>query len=68
MPDFFTVAGIFVGEFLGGSQRERLLFGHRLPSPHLSADVIHGVDGIYGRWASIGERAINQINVRGEFF
>ena len=39
---------IFVGKFLGGGERERLLFGHGFAARHFAAHVVHGVDGING--------------------
>lgn len=67
LADRLAMLHVFAGEFLGGGEREELAFCHRLSGTHVTADVIHRVDGIHGGGPCIFQNLINRLDVGGEF-
>jgi len=65
-PDFLAMPHVFTGKFLGGGERERLLFRHGPAGAHRGANAVHGIDGIHGGGTRGFEHFINSFNSAGE--
>ena len=65
-PDLAAMGDVLVGEMLRGGERQRLLLGHGLAGGHRRPDVDHGVHRIHRRRTRLGQRALDDIDVRDE--
>ena len=67
LADFGAVARVFVGELLGGGQRQRLLLFDALAGLHDRANLVHCVDGVHGGGPRGFQGFVNSFDMLTEF-
>ena len=66
--DGLAVLDVFVGELLGGRQRQRLLLRHGVAGSQDAAHLVHRVDRVHGGGPGGLEGAVDCLQVRREAF